>query len=161
MDKQEMLCRMAEERQKLLQAMEGLTGEQMTRPETVGEWSVKDILGHIASWDEETLKAVKQLVHEGRPYIMEDLDSVDAWNARQVQKKRGLSLGEVVAEFTAVRQELLEVVEGLTEEQLTQRVQYPWPEEGPLQELIAASTFEHDGEHCRDILAWRKTLPGT
>jgi uncharacterized damage-inducible protein DinB len=49
MTKEEMLARLAESRQALHQAIEGLSEEEMTQVQVEGVWTIKDVLGHIAS----------------------------------------------------------------------------------------------------------------
>ena len=53
MRKGELLDRLAEERANLLRAIEGLEEGEMNLPGAEGEWSVKDLLGHIAAWERE------------------------------------------------------------------------------------------------------------
>src|SRR5918995_1413106 len=40
----------------LLASIDGLTDEEMHRSGVVGDWSVKDILAHVTTWESEALK---------------------------------------------------------------------------------------------------------
>jgi uncharacterized damage-inducible protein DinB len=52
MTKEETLARLAKSRQALHQAIQGLSEEEMTQVQVEGVWTTKDVLGHIASWEE-------------------------------------------------------------------------------------------------------------
>ena len=53
------LAHLTESRQTLLAAIEGLSQERMAQERVEGEWTAKDILGHIASWDDATVDALR------------------------------------------------------------------------------------------------------
>ena len=42
----------------LLESINGLSEEQLTRPDTFGRWSAREVLLHIAMWIGECLKAI-------------------------------------------------------------------------------------------------------
>jgi len=44
------------ERGLLEQLLANLTPEQMTQPNIVGNWSTKDILGHLVEWEQMVVK---------------------------------------------------------------------------------------------------------
>ena len=52
----------------LIQLLQRVPQERIVQPNAVGEWSIKDVLGHIATWGAEVTKEVQQLV-EGGPSI--------------------------------------------------------------------------------------------
>ena len=88
MDKQEMLGKLAREWDALLEIVCRVPEGTMDAPGVGGSWSVKDVLGHITVWEEETIKAGDA----GRKGL--DLPSygdTDEWNERDVIKlQRGL-----------------------------------------------------------------------
>ncbi len=43
----------------------GLSNESMVMRGVAGGWSVKDLLGHVATWEEEVMKALPLLI-EGK-----------------------------------------------------------------------------------------------
>ena len=56
MDTRGLLKRLDREWQSLLESLRALSDEAMSRPGVVGEWSGKDLLGHIATWEDEAIK---------------------------------------------------------------------------------------------------------
>ncbi len=73
----------------------GLSEAQMTTPGVAGEWSVRDILAHVATWEEEALKYLPLIIEGGRPPRYASYGGLDAFNARMTEAKRGLSLDDV------------------------------------------------------------------
>ena len=158
MTKVELLDKSEEARKKLLQAIEGLTEEEMTQGLVNPEWDIKDILGHITSWEEEDRKVAEEILKEGNPqfdYVISPEDNWREWNVKQVEKKRGYSLKRILSELEREHGKFMEMVRGLTEEQLTRKAVCPWQWESTVEGLIQ-TTFEHDEEHTEKILEWRK-----
>ena len=64
---EETLARLAESRRALHQALDGLSEEEMTQVQVEGVWTVKDVLRHIASWEEICLEPLRHYV-DGGPF---------------------------------------------------------------------------------------------
>ena len=45
----------------------GLPEPQMKNPGIAGAWSVKEILAHVTTWEEEALKTLPLILQGGRP----------------------------------------------------------------------------------------------
>ncbi len=155
MDKATLIRRIREERERLWKALEGLSPEEMSREPVFREWTVKDILAHIAMWQGRLITALFQLEQGRRP---KDLHlspaQVDALNERFYREQKDRPLERVLADFHGTYQQLLKRLERLSEEDLTRPGRFPGVP-GPLWALIAAGTFEHDAEHRADIERWR------
>jgi len=154
MSKADFLAQLDADRQRLLQAIEGLSDEEMTAAPAVGEWSVRDILGHIAAWEWEAVKAVEQVLSGQRPDLL-DIKNVNAWNAVQVKAWRGRTLDEVRAELQHSRQALLTAIGALDERQLEAVGAFPQLGNTSLRRLL---DWHHDREHAADLEAWRARL---
>src|SRR5689334_20953034 len=104
--KREFLERMRAARADFNEAISGLTEDQITGDIVAGEWTVKDIVAHLAAWQVEALRAIEQAERgeESGPLIDE---SVDEWNQRRVEERRRLPLVDVIQEFTESHDELL------------------------------------------------------
>jgi hypothetical protein len=53
--KEAIIERLHTERRRLEQKLAGLSPEEMTQPGVVGDWSVKDVLAHLADWEQMCL----------------------------------------------------------------------------------------------------------
>ncbi|KPK22792.1 MAG: hypothetical protein AMJ70_05055 [Dehalococcoidia bacterium SG8_51_3] len=58
MKKERALAKLEEEWQALLQTWEGLPENMILQPGAVGYWSVRDVMAHIPTWEEEAMKAL-------------------------------------------------------------------------------------------------------
>ncbi len=151
MGKAEFLGRVRAARDELNEAISGLSEEQMSQDIVAGEWSVKDILAHLASWQNEALLSVER-AERGEvpgPLISE---SVDEWNGRRVAEWRRLPLVDVMQEFNATYDQLLKALDR-------------WPEDtAPLGPGDWDETCQlwwltdHDTEHLAAIRAYRQRL---
>lgn len=82
MDKQTMLAQLSDGFGALVKEIEGLDERAMT---TVfyGEWSIKDILAHIAGWQHQMTAAMERMARGEKPTPEGvDFSDADGWNAR-------------------------------------------------------------------------------
>ena len=66
MNKQQLLNKIDSAWQQLKESYCNLTESQMTQPGITGKWSVKDILAHATTWEEEALKSLPLIMHSRR-----------------------------------------------------------------------------------------------
>ncbi len=73
-----------------LQSLAGLPDEFVVAEKTIGLWSVKDIMGHIASWETEYIRATEEYLSGRRPRVFDydwakDGDAINAklWAEKQ------------------------------------------------------------------------------
>jgi hypothetical protein len=128
-----------------LDAIDGIPDERMDEPGVAGEWSVKNLLGHIAFWEDRATghieRALAGLPDEESDEVVEGLNAQDhaARQGRCVSEERA-ALHRAHAAVT----ELLESVEGL--------------DAGDLDEAVRWDTYQHYAEHAPDIRAWRRRV---
>ncbi len=82
-----------------------------------GEWSPKDLVGHLASWEEHAFEAIDAWSHDRAPAIDKELwsTSTSAVNARAVARAARLSFPEVVRRADATHRALLAQLEGMSD----------------------------------------------
>jgi hypothetical protein len=147
MGKRDFLEQMRAGRATLNAAIGKLSEEQLTQEIIAGEWTVKDILAHLAAWEGEALLAAER-VARGEPdgYLVEE--SVDDWNRRRVEERRRLPLVDVIQEFNDNRDALLAALERCPEDGGAGGRDW-WEPTGRLWWLT-----EHDSEHVAAIQAF-------
>src|SRR5690348_11563018 len=98
---------------------------RMTEPGAAGDWSVKDVIAHLTSYDRWFVRASEAHFRGEMPPLdgTEGLD-FEQRNQFRHQQTRGLPLAAVLAESEQVFGRLLDVVEAHTEEFLTQPQQF-------------------------------------
>ncbi len=134
-------------------AFEGLSDEGLLEGGVVGPWSVRDVLAHVTTWDEEALKALPVIVEGGRVPRYSDLyGGIDAFNALVQGRKRGLSLEQVLTELEETHRRLLSYLDGVPDA--------AFATEGRFLRRLRQDTYGHYREHAEQIRAWReKRLP--
>jgi len=91
----------------LMESFSGLPDSVLVEPGVVGEWSVRDLLGHIATWEEEALAALPVIL-EGRPLPRyASSGGIDAFNARDQDRKRGITIAELRQDLVATHQRIM------------------------------------------------------
>jgi len=153
MSKDEILTRLAESRRALHQAIQGLSEEEMTQVQVEGVWTIKDVLGHIASWEETCLEPLRRYA-DGGPFEVEVIQDYLAWNDEQAARKRDTPLDTILDELAAIRQALVAAASRLSAEQWEQQVPFSWGGEGTMAEVLDVF-YRHELEHLRTIQQWR------
>jgi uncharacterized protein (TIGR03083 family) len=157
MTKHELLEAIRKEREAFEIAFAGLTAEQMIAPGVMGEWSVKDILGHVAMWESRLVTILYSIERDVAPKMLHGPVEADRVNAESYAEQRDRPLERILSDFHAVHGQLLKRLDSVKERDLTDPKRFTWMEGEPLEKLIASDTFEHYGEHRPAIEAWRAT----
>src|SRR5689334_11556111 len=108
-DKEDLLRRYRESRDTLLEAIEGLSDEEMSDPSIDG-WAVKDHLAHLALWDDLRASEVERISagFESAWKMTEAQD--DAYNAGGYEMRRSMSAAQARWELESSRRRLLDAI---------------------------------------------------
>lgn len=146
-DRKEAYSLLEASHKELLAAIDGLTPEQMAIP-VFADWSVKDILAHIVSWEEYTLLDLQRVARGHMPALASfKQQDVDNFNALVMGLRRNFPLDQVMDELEANRQATIAALDALPDERLAQ---------GQFARIWASITAGHDHEHAEDIRKWRQ-----
>lgn len=122
----------------LLEAISGATPEELRfAPE--GRWSIQDLMGHLAAWQQETMRRLQLIARGEKPAGVDDLA---AWNAAQVERRRGWSLEQQRAEFDQAQAQFERTVVELPDGLLAQ----------PRVRWYIRSIAGHDDQHVPSVL---------
>jgi len=133
------------ERHQLLRNIEACRIREIERP-LVGEWSLKDVVGHVASWEAEVVTAVREVREGKRPALLEfDQSHIDRWNRDHVERKRDLNFWNVLEQLRGGRARLVEELEAVSDEDIAA--------EGSVLGRLVHSVVDHDREHWHAIAA--------
>lgn len=143
----QLLIEMKAARSRVLAAVDGLTEEQMPRPEIDG-WSVKDHLSHLTACDEFRFYEIGRISRGARPaFARMDEEQTDALNALMVTLRRHLTVDEVMADLDFARSLVLEAIQRVPEHALSPEAYGRFPVNG---------SVPHDLEHAAAVTAWRE-----
>ncbi len=144
-----LLARLEAEWRALQDSIAGATDAALLEPGAVGEWSVRDVLCHLTTWEEEFLKALP-LVLERKPFPR--YGGIAAFNRREQERKRRLSLEQVRREMDRTHARVRSALEAVGD--LDPAV------ERRLRHRLRLDTYAHYREHAAQLAAWRQSGAG-
>ncbi len=153
MKKQQLLDKLDRAWTDLRQSYAGLSEAQLTRPGVTEGWSVKDILAHVTTWEQEALKYLPLILRGERLPRYKDLyGGIDAFNAQMTAEKKNLPLSEVLQQLDDTHRRLVAAIQSAPEDQIAS--------ETPFHRRVRLDTYSHYPIHARDIRAWRARSAG-
>jgi len=144
-ERRRLLGRLELERKQLLRNIEFCRIRDIDRP-FIAEWSLKDIVGHLGSWEAEVVTALRELREAKRPGLLDFApSSIDDWNRDHVERKRDLDFSSVVEQLRGGRTRLLAEVAAVADDELT--------DEGTVSNRLVRSVIDHERAHWHEIAA--------
>jgi hypothetical protein len=136
------------ERDQLMSALGGMFEHDMLREEVCGYWTVKDVMAHILSWDEEVLRTTQHWT-EARPWQDGALYD-DEWNETEVAKRADLSVIDLADGLTTYHRRLVQLFDKMSDQDLATMGQAPWGERMALISFLHQMA-KHDAVHRPDL----------
>ena len=167
--RKEALATLAEGHGRIDELLAGVPDADLVRPATIGggDWSAKDLVGHVATWEEAATDAIES-VRAGRVPRIEtafgEEGGVDRYNAETILLLAALSLEEVRARASATHRRLRSEIGDLSDEEWRARVPYEAERRRTLGNLLGSITgapkrpFGHAFAHIPDLEAFARTL---
>jgi hypothetical protein len=126
----------------------GLSASQLLEPGVAGAWSVRDILAHVTTWEEEALKHLPLILKGGKPprYSVR-YGGINAFNAQMTEQKRSLSLPEVLRQLDETHRRLIELIQSAPDEQFIDETRF--------RHRLRLDTYSHYPKHAEAIRKWR------
>jgi len=152
--KAELLSGIHSEYALLEETLAGLSESQMVQPGVEGGWSVKDIIAHIAVWQQRMVGWVTEALQGEIPKTEESVEQMHQWNQESYLANQDKLLDEVLADFRHWHQEALTLTEATSEEELCDPNRYVWLKGRPLWAMIVGDTRDHYQEHRQNVAAW-------
>lgn len=153
-DKQALVARLNDARNELLGLVRSLPPDQLETSGAVGEWSVKDLIGHVASWEDRLLTLAQMVLngHAGKIEWIGSDEALQAWNHKQYLRKRAWTWDETIRDLALMREEVLWNIGWTAPEQLFQQHML---DVGAVSSAgLLEGIVEHDQEHAAQLRAW-------
>ncbi|MFQ5788931.1 MAG: maleylpyruvate isomerase N-terminal domain-containing protein [Acidobacteriota bacterium] len=133
------------------------------------EWTVKDLLAHLASWAREFRSQVETAFRgESFDYAIPYALSVvgpNQWNQKEVAQRRGRSLDEILDEFDAETARLQDLVLEMPEQGLSAERSFPMAPSGDPDVTVRSTCAmqvlgkcRHDRYHIGQMRSWLAAL---
>ena len=155
-DKTDLIERIDREWSALLDTVDKLSDEQMTKPDA-GGWSPKDNLAHLTAWEQIMLRYHLQgepphQVLQVDEATFERLDT-DGLNAVLFERNRDRSVQDVLGDLHRSHAQVLATLEQVTLADLMRPRFSDDPQRRPVMDWVIGNTYEHYQEHRRVIQA--------
>ncbi|HSA56235.1 MAG TPA: DinB family protein [Gemmatimonadaceae bacterium] len=126
----------------------GLSEAELLMPGVTGPWSVRDIIAHVTWWEEEALEHLPLIRAGGRPprYSVK-YGGIDAFNALMTERRRHLSLAEVLRQHDEIHARLIACVSSAPEELYATETRF--------RRRLKLDTYGHYPIHAKAIRKWR------
>jgi hypothetical protein len=145
--RKELLAREKETWDEMAETWRQLPDEALIQPGACGPaWSVKDVINHVAAWQEAALRVIPELL-EGRKATLGH--GTDTFNALQQAADRDKTLAASKRRLNKSRRDLLALIAALPEKRsldLDDRIGW-W---------IKFTTYAHYSEHIYELTEFRK-----
>src|SRR5689334_20373324 len=114
MNRQQLLQKVDKAWAEIKESYAGLSDSQLAEPGVMGDWSVKDILAHVTTWEEEALKHLPLIIKEGRPpRYSAQYGGIDAFNALMMERKQDVSLADVLQQQEETHRRLIDYLQSV------------------------------------------------
>ena len=114
-----------------------------------GKWTIHDVVSHIMFWDLYFFKEAVQRIVNGQTLTLKHID-FDLFNKDAMKKGKNLSKEELVSRTIAIRDQLLEYIRSMNEEQWT--AQYVDADGNPFEVRQYLKDFIwHDEHHMNQL----------
>jgi hypothetical protein len=157
--KAQIIKRLETERRRLEQNLAKLSTADMLQPGVVDEWSVKDVLAHLADW-EAHMPVWMEAGRRGDPVKEPDpgltWKQLDLLNERIYQAHRYQSLAEVMDYFHSIHEQFMDMVVTMPEQEMLERGRYSFIGKGAVYGWLSQYAA-HDAWGKRKIREWMKT----
>lgn len=147
MDREALLKELIHSRQVMRDTLDRLEPQREIYP----EWTIKELLAHLAGWDDACIASIRAHLRGQEPETPAER-GINYYNAQSVLERVNLSLEQITREFDQARAELIQLIREMSDEKLEEAFILPWATKGTVHDLVLIFT-EHEEEHAHEINA--------
>ena len=140
-----------------IEALDGVPKDKWNQPGVCGSWSVKDIVAHLASYEQVLVDVLKNLLDEAAstPHLDRMKAGWERYNDAEVERRSANSADEVLAELKSAHQLAAALLAQLPEDVHRKTGALPWyGAEYDLEDYITYSFYGHKWEHLAQIMVF-------
>ena len=154
--KDELLRRLNQEYMRFNNVLAQMSDAQLVEPNTIGAWSVKDLLAHFVAHEQRALEELRYALRGERLVI--DHSAGDVFNAQAVSASLSQSLAEVQAAWDASFQQIVTAVAALTDADFDPEGVVVRALDDTIDGALGNNTYGHYAEHLSAVEAYLKKL---
>ncbi len=136
----------------ILGTIENLNATDWETPGVCGEWSAKDVVAHLASFENVLLDVLKSLSgDDDTPHLQAFITDSD-YNDNEVLQRRNKSWIVVLAELALAHDEVMNLIDKIPEQVLRQKGVLAWyGEDHDVEDFVIYTYYGHKREHAAQI----------
>ncbi|HEX6484325.1 MAG TPA: DinB family protein [Ktedonobacteraceae bacterium] len=143
----------------VIQTVDDLPEAAWDMPGVCGNWSVKDIVAHLASYEHIVVEVLSIFQKDQpTPSILKFLDQPDQFNAAEVAARKYHTAQHVLDEYQDTQVEATSLLMHIPDEEVQRRGTMPWYGEDACLADFIHRVYEHTQEHCEQIARFRQRL---
>ncbi|HZU67105.1 MAG TPA: DinB family protein [Ktedonobacteraceae bacterium] len=144
----------------VLSTLEGFPESAWETPGACGVWSVKDIIAHLASYEQVLVDILAGFVsRQQAPSLDRFIELGSQFNDTEVERRKTRTMREVLDEFNDAHAQVMSLVGKIAPETLRQPGTLPWyGMDYSLDDVIVYMYYGHKREHSAQIAAFRDRL---
>lgn len=142
---------------KVIEAVDDLAEAAWDKPGACGEWSVKDVIAHLASYERVIIDVLKTFSgDEPTPYVLRFFDDNNEFNNSQVESRKYNTAQQVLNEYNEAQVLSASLLAQIPAAKVQQVGTIPWyNQECCLADFINVA-YTHTVEHCDQIIRFRQ-----
>ena len=146
--------------QTVLQTLEAFPESAQNTPGACGVWSVKDIIAHLASYEEVLVDVLSTFIGKhSTPYLNKFTEPGGQFNDTEVNLRKGKTMREVLDEFNDAHAQVMSLATRISPETFRQVGTLPWyGMDYALDDFLVYTFYGHKREHSAQIAAFRDVL---
>jgi hypothetical protein len=152
-----MLAEIRAEHARLLAVLARVPPGRMEEPGVIGDWSIKDVLAHLAMWYARAVTVIFQ-AERGEPKPVKPAAAPNPWgtlNAADIEAQKERPLDRIRVDFDGAHAQLLKRLDAWKDDgALFDRALHKSMQGQSLASYCFGNSAEHDAEHRLEIEAW-------
>lgn len=146
-DKSDAIAGLEAARKETLDSINGIPEEKMAIA-AFGSWSVKDVLCHLASWEQFAVPDLQRLSRGHIPQLATlRLEEIDDWNAGLMRSRNLFSLPQAMFELEESRHQFIDALNAQPEGVFAA---------GQMVRMLTDGLVNGEKGHAAEIKEWRK-----
>jgi Mycothiol maleylpyruvate isomerase N-terminal domain len=144
----------------VIQTLDGFPESAWELPGACGVWSVKDIIAHLASYEQVLVDILGTFADDSSNRTLNSFIEMERqFNDFEVDRRKAKTVQEVLAEFHDTHTQVMSLLMNIPPEMLRQTGTLPWyGREYALDDVLVYMYYGHKREHSAQIAAFRDRL---
>ena len=143
--------------QMIIQALDDLPDLEWDIPNVCGQWSVKEIVAHLASYEHVLVDVLKTFLGaEPTPYIYRFVNNIQEFNDTEVKQRRYDTAQHVLDDYNDTQVETISLLEQIPADKVGEIGTMPWYGKGSCLNDLINVFYDHTCEHCAQITRFRQ-----